>query len=393
MPFDINLDGLRAGKLIDQLRIVDKGGMAAADLQKSIDGMNASLGYKSGEGPIKYEGGKLKIGDTDVDMDSINRDSLNAQLSAEIKSPDELKQVQDALANQQINPTTDQVQNATQKGASGKPTQAEALTDRFNQGGAPTTAAAQEARFTEMMNELKKSNPSFMQKVLKYTVLAGAGFLALFAASQAKKGCYVSYDNDQTLVYHASAATGDPQAGCKFILNNAINSANNVYTTCSNQCPSYISNSAPPAQNTTDVSKLSAGTCNCEVNGTAPASNVNLVYEDPTVWDMFGSIINGIGGFITQLANGALQAIDTLANLVGDLPKILMWVGIGAAIIAVIAGLAFLGKKLHDKSKQKKLQQGKLAGGREQFKRWQKSMKQVQKKTPVSYFSNSLALF
>lgn len=378
--FDLGMDDFRASAVTDSIENINALDNAPPGEQAAaLDALNEQLGFDPTESPITVEDGEVKINGEDVDPETITTDELNQKLGAGIKDQAEFNAVKSSLSDPgKLNVSKDDVTTAKSKAA--EVDQTGKLEEAFNSEN-PTTDAEKETAFQKIIQMLKESNLSFMTKILKYTAIAGLSYAGLLVLAQARTACVATYGNQKPKVVFNK----DTKDDCVLFKGNAFNTApQNVLVACQNACPSFISGSTPPAQTTTDFSKYSATSCNCEVNGTLQATNVNLEYKAPGPFDIFGDMINAVGGFVTTLANGALALINTVGNFLSALPKILMWVGIAAAVVAVIVGIGFLAKKLSDKSKQKKLK-----GGGKQFKHWKHQMKQIQRKTPLAHLSTS----
>ena len=339
---------------------------------------------------------------------TIDKDGTIRFNGEEVKSPEDLREklnslpadekvkVKAALANTDLgNVSEDVIQQAQDKGKAAN--QSQNLEEVFP--GKSDSVDVAQAKYDALIKQLKDSSPGFMSKLLKYTCIAGATYAALAAMAAAKTGCYAVLGNQQQLVTKTGGA-GD----CVSIKGTYPNLSLNGDVDCQgNGCSALTSNVAPTAVQYNTLPSLKNAdnkSCNClDSNNNLINPNVALSYQSPTPWDIFGNAINGIGGFITKLANGALQILGAAADLLAALPKILMWVGIAAAITGVIVGFIYLGKKLREKAKAKKALQsgtspGALQGGtRKQFKQYKKHMKRIQKYTPLSHMNLTHSIF
>lgn len=357
------------------------------------EGLAARMGQENGFVQIDRDG-TVKVNGEEVKTPEALRDVMN-NLPA-----NKLQQFRDALGNDGLgNEKPEVIQKATKLGAENN--QSDLLKNAFD-----SLSGTLEDKYNSLIKKLQNSNTSFMSKLLKYTSLAGASYLTLSAIAAGKTGCYGVYNGQQQMVYKQ----GKSQADCVYYTGTAPNPPGDAALTAqvpglcnANACSVFIqgSTAATLAQLTKDAQNQS---CNCvDSSGKLVQPNVALNYQQPTVWDVFGGVVNGIGGFITKLADGTLQVLEAAADVVGDIPKILMWAGIGLAIVGVIAGLAFLGKKLHDKKKlkggywkprhDKHYKQNMHHHKSKDFKHWKKSMKQIQKHTPMEHLTLGQSLF
>lgn len=380
VDFDLNLSDFRASEIKDTLGNISS--MAKEERAAALEALNAKIGYDSG-GPFNVDAdGDITLNGNKVDLETLDRDTLNSELSSGIESQEQLDSITSRMNDPgRLNPTPEQVQVAEEKAVENN--QSENLEKTFNSDGVPSTDAEKESAYTSLKNKLKNTNPSFWSKLLKYTIIGAMSYASLSAIATAQSGCFASFGSlEPQKIY-----SGSDNTDCVFLQNGTFNNAPQaVYTGCQAACGKLIANSSAPPQGTTDFSKFSNTSCNCQVNGTFQNPNVTLAYKKVSPFDVFGNIINAVGGFISTLANGALQLVNGLENLIEDLPKILMWVGIAAAIVAVLVGIGFLAKKLSDKKKRKQLSGG---GGKKHFKHWRHQMKQIQKRTPLSHLNAS----
>lgn len=397
MPFDINLSEFRSADIFERCRQIEDAGLSANEKAAGVKALNAKFGYDEG-GPFSLdENGKVQINNKSFDFGDISRDNLNTALNDFVTSPEQLSNIQNALNDtSRGNPTEAQVQEAQQRGSTASPPQVQALEQRFNEmaksindkwdPSKPDKVVAEQA-LGMLRDELNKSNKGIWGTVLKYTLIGALTFAGLQALSNAQTACYAEYNQQKNKV--------DPNvtkaADCVLFAPTGTSGANaftDVWNGCATQCTTLISGSTVPPKTTTDFSTLSAASCNCTANGQIVSPNVSLVYESVSVWQVFGNIINSIGGFIGGLINNALKLMSTLGDILNNLGTILMWAGIGAAIIGLIVGLVYLGKKMHDKKKAKQLQQGGIKGGR----KWHRTMKKLRNTTPLSHLTYSHAL-
>jgi hypothetical protein len=353
-------------------------GVSGAAMEEAI---SARMGQDNGFVKIDGEGNVTVDGEIVKSPEAL-RDVLNKL------PPEKLQMVRDAFKDpEKANPTPEVREKATKLGQENN--QTGVLGEAFSK-----LSGALEDKFNKIMENLKKSNGSFMEKVLKYTTLAGGSYALLSAMATGKTGCYGVYGNQQQMVYKQATGSAD----CVFFSGTAPNPPGDaalvplVPGLCNaNACNYFIqgSTAATLSQLTKDSQTSS---CNCvDSNGNLVSPNVTLSYQKPTAWDVLGGIVNGVGGYITKLADGTLQVLEAAADAVGDLPKILMYAGIGIAVILLIVGLAFLGKKLSDK---KKLKGGCWKKGyKSDYKVWKKSMKQIQNHTPLEHLTMAQSLF
>lgn len=334
------------------------------------------IGFEAAEGGgklIKFNGQVIK-----------NLDDLKSAIST--LSEDDQKALAEALANKNLgNRTAAIIEKAKASAASGK----QALVDV-----AGAIGGKIEDGFAAILKQLKGSE-SFAATLLKYTTLAAATYGILEAVASAKTGCYAVYGQNQQMIDKAATGAGDCVS---FTLKGTppVITMNASVSCQVTGCP-LIPNATTTAATASQLTPKSDNTsCNClDSNGNLVNPNVALSYESPDVWDVLGGIVNGIGGMIVKLADDAVKLVDAAEDVIADLPKILMWTGIGLAIVGVLVGIGFIAKKIHDKKKlQKSLKGGCWKDGRQKsYKAWKKNMKLLQKKTPISHLTTAQALF
>jgi hypothetical protein len=253
--------------------------------------------------------------------------------------------------------------------------------------------------FEDLLTKLKSTSPSFMAKLLKYTIVGGLTYGALLAIASAETGCYGVYNSNDFLL-KKQGSDMNPALCVGWALNSPPGQAGSIYTTsefCNSGCDYFIPGSIGPKS--ADIEKLTATTapatsCNCltGVGGDLEKPNVSLTFTTKTAWDVFGDILNGIGGFITSIGNDLLKIVDAGSDFLASLPKILMYGGIAIVVIGVIIGVVFLVKKLKANKTAKGLKAG-YWDKKKEFKHWKRSMKQIQRITPYSHLSMSQAVF
>ncbi len=334
----------------------------------------------------------------DQKLITINKDGTVEVNGEECKTPEEMRdalnklpadqlaKVKAALGNADLgngDPTIRE--NAIKQGKANNQTQL--MQDVFDD---PSSGTTDEAKFETIVKKLQDSNPSFWSKLLKYTCIGGASYLLLQGMANAKTGCYAVLGNNQNLMYKTKS-----KDDCYLFSGSAPNIASvSGNLDCQSSCTQLTQNgtAATLAQLNAMKQQPSNSSCNCvDSNGNLVSPNVSINFQNPGPFDILGEAINGIGGFVAKLANGALGILNAAADLVSMLPKILMWVGIAAAIVGVIVGFVYLGKKLHDKKKAKAGLAG--GGGKKRFKHWRRAMKQVQRSTPYNHLTMSHAMF
>jgi hypothetical protein len=337
------------------------------------------LGLDSSE--VKIDGEGLKINDeliTNVDDLTKAVDNL-AESDPKIAS-----QIQGALDDPEIHPSKTTVEKAKSEGK--KSGQKESL-----QAAAKASTAAKDD-VAKVTDNIAKANPIEWGKIAKYTILAALTGIGANALCSARTGCYATYNGQQTML-----DKNITQGNCNFMdATKVINSA--VQSPCnSSACPTYIPNTTakvPPDVKATTalVNTYSATSCNCTTDaGVLSSPNVAVEWIAPDVFDIIGDALNSVGVFVTGIVNGALKLARIIPDTIADIGKIIMYVGIAAGVIAVIAVIAFVAKKISDKNKAKKLQMG-IKGGRQKYKQWDKKMKRIRKYTPISHLSLSHAM-
>lgn len=388
LPFDAGVaDGLATD--LKNMSVMD-----SAAIDDAVTKFNNRLGLKEGDpGALSHENGQFKLGDKEISFDdTLNGEGL-ANLLKDNMDPEVYNNVLKTLKDPTINPPASVQQAARDRGAAASPPQSQALQDRFPAD--PVKDAKDSAKLEAAMNSLrdeikKNSSPSIWGKIAKYTIISGVTYGVLQAIAGARTGCYAIYGTNKQKI--ADSAITDSST-CAFLQKDSsgnLGIAANVAGDCGTVCQSYIQGSTPPKTATPDQLKLlSPASCNCIISGqtTVAVPNVALDWEKPTAFDVLGGILNGVGIFIDGLANDALKIVDAGAGILGDIGKIFLWVGVAAAIIVVLVGIGFLAKKLHDKSKERKLKMGIAGGGRSKYKEWKRLHKKMKKSTPLSHLT------
>lgn len=369
---------------------------AVGNLRERMGQARTDTGFLSidSDGTIKVNGNEIKsLSDLESALKSMPDGPAKTNLINALKNPD--------LGNV----TPDVQEKATSQGVAAN--QRENLRETFPDKNDPL----RESKWTSFQNMLAKSSAELFKKVMSYSVLFGASYAMLDAMASGRTGCYGVSGSQKEMIYKTSSS-----ADCPFFNSTTPNTppyiiSNNI--NCQMACTDFTQNNAPTAAQLNALKPAPSNmSCNCvDSTGALVNPNVSIVYEQPTAFDIFGNILNGMGMFIEKVADGVLKIVQAAADVLTDLPKILMWVGIAAAIVGVIVGFIYLGKKMHDKKKAKQGLQGgcwgsskgssksagNLRGGcwgkKKQFKHWKKTMKHIQKSTPYSHMTMSQALF
>lgn len=392
LPFDAGVAASLADDLKNMSVLTD-----ATQIDDAVKSFNNRLGIAEGEpGGLSYENGKFKLGNDDLAIDeNLDGELLATKLKSNL-DPDVYNNVLKSLKDPTINPPASVQQAARDRGAAASPPQSQALQDRFPADPVKDAqnAAKLEAAMESLKSEIKKSaGPSIWGKIAKYTIISGLTYAALQLIAGARTGCYAIYGTNKQKL--ADSAITDAST-CAFLQkdssgNLAISAT--VAGDCGTVCSSNIQGSVPPTTATPDQLKLlSPASCNCIINGQTNVAvpNVALDWEKPSAFDVLGGILNGVGVFIDGLANDVLKVVDAGADILSDIGKIFMWVGVAAGIILVLVGVGFLAKKLHDKAKERKLKMGIAGGGgRKKYKEWKRLHKKIKKSTPLSHLTLS----
>jgi hypothetical protein len=388
MPFDF--DPAVGDSLSNDLQAMTNPAFESAggDVAAAVENWNNRCGRDSSNPLLtRDDSGKFKLNDKTFTADEIaSGESLKTKLES-LEIPEaELGDLNTALKDPALTNVSGEIQQ-TAKLSGDRPAVKTALETnpryQIEEG-----KANNDANLKNVKNDLENSNKIAWGKIMKYTLMAGLSAAAMFALAKAGTGCYAEYSTQKQklsdLASDTCAFLTDGTGGAAATINNA------AQLDCATPCQNYIgSNSVSPfSQKVTDLSKTS---CNCS-NNTSPTTkanpNVTLVYETPSVWDVFGNILNAAGMFIQGIENGLLKLVDAAADALGDIGKIFMYVGIGVGVIVVVAVLGFLFKKLSDKSKEKKLNRG-IKGGKKRYKDWKKLQKQIKKHTPQNQLTLS----
>ena len=370
---------------------------SAGDISEAVGNLNKRLGQDSTSDLVKIDSDGIKVNGKVVKTLGDLEDALKTMEDGPAKT-----KMIDALSNPDLGNETPAVKAKAQEQAKAN-NQRQNLEDVF-----PTesdSADVKEDKYSKFTAMLKKSSLELFNKLVTYSVIGGATYAILDAMAKGKTGCYGVFGSQQELIYKTSSSTD-----CVAFQAPSSSSPNYVVNQnlqCLTPCQDYTQPTNTPATAaqlkafTTPPNNMS---CNCvDSTGALANPNVAIVYQAPTAFDIFGNILNGMGMFIEKLADGVLKIVGAAADVLADLPKILMWVGIAAAIVGVIVGFVFLGKKLHDKKKAKQGLQGgcwgsnEMRGGcwnqKKQLKHWKKSMKQVQRSTPYGQLTMADAIF
>lgn len=352
-----------------------------ADPALSQNAVNARIGQ---EGVVEFKDGEISVNGEKVSDREALKNALKG-LTGKQKS-DLLAALQDADKG---NPSTEVVDEATAQGKANG--QKGLLQNAFEK----TKATDDEGRFKGFKNMLAQTSGDLFKRLITYTSIAGASYGVLNAMAAAKTGCYVQYGQQKTLISKDTAANCVSFTGTAAPYSLTPNATGGCAT---EGCPLITNTATQPAS----ADQLAAiknpvpTSCNCvdpNNNNTLVNPNVALSYQPYDAWDIFGDILNGIGCFIQDLGNDFVKIVSAAADVVADLPKILMWTGIAAAIVGVIVGIIFLAKKLHEKKKARAGVQGGKWSQKRGFKHWKKSMKQLQRSTPYSHLTMSQAMF
>lgn len=354
------------------------------DIGTQVTAINERLG---GEAKVERDAsGEMKVNDVPVDG---SVESLQKALDTLTGS--QRQAVIDALGNPDLlNVSKDVREKAKTDAANAK--QNETLQSLAEAKG--TSLEQLQEGLTNIKKKLTDSNPSLFGKILKYTTLGTATYLSLKAIADSKTGCYANYGGQKQLIQaKPNPATAASCATFTVATTGGAITLNSNFS-CEKSCQLNIpgSDEATAAQLT---SKSDSTSCNCILNNNLVSPNVTITYETPTPWSVLGDIITGVGAFVEKVADEGLNLVGELGNALADIPKILMWAGIGLAIVGVLVGIGFIAKKIHDKKKLKNIKGGGVwkDGRKKNYKHWKKSMKRLQKSTPNGYLTMDQALF
>ena len=357
---------------------------ASGSLKDVNDAIAERMGQDIDKAPVKVsEDGKIEVDGNKVESVEEFKAEL-AKLSPEVQA-----QLESALKNPDLGNVTNEVKdNAVEQGKANN--QSGLLQDAIKEDG---------SGFGDMMKKLMNSSAPMMGKLLKYTVVGALTYTALTAIASAQTGCYAVYNNTNFLVKKKADDMTDTMC-VGWVKKSGNNDAGFKYTTfpyCNDGCQNFIPGCITAGS--ADIERLTEGhapntSCNCltGVGGDLENPNVSLTFTTKTAWDVFGDIVNGVGGFITKIGDDLLKIVDAASDVLSDLPKILMYGGIGIAVIGVIIGVVFLVKKLKANKTAKGLKAG-YWDKKKEFKHWKRSMKQIQRITPYSHLSMSQAVF
>jgi hypothetical protein len=398
MGFDIDSDV--SGSWANDIQNIEANAKSSevtdADIQNQLQALNNKAGLTSENGFTRDADGTWKLkGEPLGDVGALDSASLLEVFNKAGFDGAEIESITGTAANPEINVPKRVKADAAKRGAAASPPQAQAVETALSNelGGASPDAdpVKTEAAWTKLKQKMIDGAGDLGKSLVKYSIIFGATYLGLTAIANAKTACYAVYgDNKQKLPNIADAAS------CSYLDSTSKSLNSSVVTACVQPCLTYISGSYP-ANNTPTVpqipiSALSGSSCNCVVpsDPSKPVvDNVSVSYIKYSAFDVFGDILNSAGMFINGLANDILKLASAIPGAIADIGKILMYVGIAAAVVAVLVGLGFLGKKLHDSAQRRKMQQGIKGGsnGRHRFKEWKRLREQIKKKTPLTHLA------
>ena len=369
------------GRIFEDAERAAASGVTGASLKDVNEAIAERMGQDKPVVEITEEG--VKIGDVEInDADAFQKELNNLPEEQQV-------QLKAALQNPELGNVTNEIKDkAVEEGKANN--QSSLLQDAIKEDG---------SGFNDLITKLKSSSAAMMGKILKYTVLGFITYEGLNAIAKAETGCYAVYNGNNVLVKKADDTFTDKMCVGWTLTNPPSTTALGKYTVYEynsigcNLIPGSIASKSEDIFRLNETNAPSTS-CNCltGVGGDLEKPNVSLTFTTKTAWDVFGDIVNGIGGFITKIGDDLLKIVDAASDVLADLPKILMYGGIAIVVIGVIIGVVFLAKKLKANKTAKGLKAG-YWDKKKEFKHWKRSMKQIQRITPYSHLSMSQAVF